>query len=95
MGGLLVILPLPTSARYAKTEHGGVSGDKPISGLQGLVEASRRPAMRSVLSESLRSGRGFVLLRRSRWRFQRWRVLWSVAEPTGHGGVVGISVVRN
>ena len=67
--------PLPPTARYAKTEHGGVSGDKPISGLQGLVEASRRPAMRSVLSESLRSGRGFVLSRRSRSRMRRWRVL--------------------
>jgi hypothetical protein len=34
-------LPLPTTRRYAKAERGGLSGEKPISDLQGLVEASR------------------------------------------------------
>jgi len=33
--------PLSTTRRYAKAEHGGLSGEKPISALQGLVEASR------------------------------------------------------
>jgi hypothetical protein len=33
--------PLSTTGRYAKAERGGPSGEKPISDLQGLVEASR------------------------------------------------------
>jgi hypothetical protein len=45
----LVVFPLPTSKRYQKTERGGQSGEKPISALQGLVEASRLPAVRSGL----------------------------------------------
>ena len=34
------------------------------------------------------AGGGLCHWRRSRWRFQRWRVLWSEAEPTGQGGEV-------
>jgi hypothetical protein len=41
--------PLSTTARYRKTERGGPVGEKPISPLQGVVEASHRPAVRSVL----------------------------------------------
>jgi hypothetical protein len=33
--------PLSTTGHYRKAEHGGLSGEKPISDLQGLVEASR------------------------------------------------------
>jgi hypothetical protein len=33
--------PLYTTRRYRKAERGGLSGEKPISALQGLVEASR------------------------------------------------------
>ncbi len=35
--------PLSTTGRYAKAEHGGVMGEKPISDLQGLAEAIPSP----------------------------------------------------